>query len=586
VEIVRNITGIYAVEGYKSIINIITYDNYRGYDFKINAEPFYGLHSTNQSYMIQSHGSATLEATLEKWNFTFGYNTVYDEMAIKNYSKTIYTSEDYTIVNSNRGKPNLFQKSVKNNISFGADYKINKNNIVGIESSFSLFPYSGISNSFSYDTIFTNGNYIAMYNTLKSTKSSNRKYAGAYYKSNFDSSSTLTTYLVYSSTTGEKKQTVNNEQNNNYDNSSQDINYKLQYDKTFLGKITLSAGGRYLQNYSLSKSENSSVEKFSTKSEKYTAFGYLNVKLGKKSSFTAGGAYEIYSAYNTSISKEFKAFKPKLTLQSISKSGGKFELNYEIKTEYPYLTDLSPQATYDRPLIIRKGNPDLSPYSYHKFSFMYSKIFKGFLSYLSIEPYYDFSSDQYGLSVTTQDSIQIYTPVNSTVHEKYGAYSILSFDIKEKLEINLDFDIYKDWNKNLSTPQIIDWNGSLSADYSFKPTLVAGIMYQKEYCSSVNSLGYSKEGINFLMLYMFTLQAKGRLEIMLGYILPINTPENYTYEQTPYYSKYDYSEINLLKNLVMLNITFRLSKGKVNKVEKNIDYENFGHKNTKKIIKL
>ena len=68
---------------------------------------------------------------------------------------------------------------------------------------------------------------------------------------------------------------------------------------------------------------------------------------------------------------------------------------------------------------------------------------------------------------------------------------------------------------------------------------------------------------------------------MLGYsihLLP--TQINETYEKTQYYQKTSYTNVSIIKNIVMVNLVFRLPKGNVNK---NINYENFDKLNENKL---
>jgi hypothetical protein len=104
-------------------------------------------------------------------------------------------------------------------------------------------------------------------------------------------------------------------------------------------------------------------------------------------------------------------------------------------------------------------------------------------------------------------------------------------------------------------------------------------MYQKEYAKNVSSLGYTKEGTDFVMFYWMSLQLKGRLQLMLGYSLPIlPTQINEDYEKTPYYVKNNYTDVSFIKNMILVNLVFRISKGKVEKTNKNIDYEDYNQK--------
>jgi hypothetical protein len=202
-------------------------------------------------------------------------------------------------------------------------------------------------------------------------------------------------------------------------------------------------------------------------------------------------------------------------------------------------------------------------------------------------PFYKYSDNEMGLTPLTNDSLIIYQNKNFVKHENFGISTSLSFEYKEKLSFDIDFNIYKDWNKNLETPEIIDWDGDAQITYSLNTKHYFGLTYQKEYAKTVNSLGYTKGGTDFILLYWMTLQLKGRLQLMVGYSLPVLPDQiNVDYEETPYYQKTAYTDVSLIKNMILVNLVYRFSKGKVSKANKNIDYENYDSKSKKAIINL
>ena len=576
IEVLKNISGLYATEGYTSIINIITYDNYRGYDFTINDQFLNTMHSGNSPYFKQNNLDVSLNITRDKWNFYLKVKNYYNNISLLTKTVTNFTTNNETIINGNNQEPNNLNKSNNYQINLGTDYKINKKHLLGVEIGFRGFPAFDENNTISYDTLAINSITSIMQNTTNSNSTYNEFNGNLYYNFKINPTSSFITYLYLTNRQSILNQDINNQQTLNYKQFNNDINYKLEYNKTFKHKYTITTGGRYLSNNFKSITQDTIQNNFSNSFSKLTAYAYLKIRFNKNTGLLFGSSYELYNSKNNDFNTTFNSFQPKINLYKTINKKHKFVLEYSIKTEYPYLSDMNPQITYITPFIASMGNPELKPYLYHNFSFQYSKISDSFLNYLSVKPYYNYSDNEMGINPFTNDSLIIYQNKNFVKHEKYGIYTNFSFKMHKKFSFNLGIDIYKDWNKNLNTPNIIDWNADAQITYSLNTKHNFGLMYQKEYAKNVTSLGYTNSGVDYFMIYWMTLQLKGRLEFMLGYSLPLLSNQvNLDYEETPYYQKSAYSDVSIIKNMIMINLVFRLSKGKVSKIKKNIDYEDY-----------
>ncbi|GEM_PF-4979371 len=584
IEILRNISGLYATEGYTSVVNIITYDNYRGYDFTINDQFLNNIHSESCPYFLQNNASLNINISRDKWNYYVKANNYYNKINLLTRSVTNFTANNETIINGNNQTPNNFDFSNKYGINLGFDYKINKKHLLGAEIGFSGFPALNNTKTISFDTLSINNSTSIIQNTTKRNSTYNEFSGNLYYNFKINPTSNFITYLYLINRQTVSNQSINNNQELNYNQYSNNTNYKLEYNKTFKNKYTITAGGRYLSNDFKSISQNNIQNNFTNAFSKFSAYTYLKTQFNKNTGLLIGTSYEDYTSENSDLKTSFNSFQPKINLYKTINKNHKFVLEYSIKTEYPYLSDMNPQINYITPFIASVGNPELKPYLYHDISFQYSKISDGFFSYLSIKPYYNYSDNEMGVSSLTNDSIIIYQNKNFVKHEKYGVYTSLSFDINKKFTMDFDCDIYKDWNKNLNTPNIIDWNGYAQITYTLNTKYFFGLMYQKEYAKNVTSLGSTKSGSNYFMLYLMTLQLKGRLQFMLGYSLPLLSNQiNEDYAETPYYVKNNYTDVSFINNMIMINLVFRLSKGSVLKNNNSIDYEDYEKRENNKI---
>lgn len=584
IEIVRNITGIYQIEGYNAIINIITYENYRGYDLVVDEQFLYKLKKTNNPYFIQNNANLDINITRDKWNFYINTSGNYNEMLLYNKSITEFTTNNEKLINSYNEEPNMNDYSENYKFKFGSDYRINKKQLIGAEIAIKGFPAITTNKVNSYDTLIMN-NITSKIQNATNTNSELYDISGnLYYSNNIDSTSKLISYFYYTNSKTNSNQNINDANELNYKKTSDNLNYKIEYDKTFKNKYTLTTGGRFLNNNFISIAQDSIKSDFKNNYHKLTAYAYFKIKFNKNTSLLFGSSIENYKSKNDETTISFKSMQPRINLNKTINNKHKFIIEYGLNTYYPYLSDINPQITYVSPFIANMGNPELKPYLYHNFSFEYRKMSNGFLNYFSIKPYYNFSDNEMGLQTIINDSLIIYQNANFVKHEKYGLETGLFFEIKDKLSVDFYFNIYKDWNKNLATHDIIDWTGESQITYMLNIKNYLGLSYQKDFSKTVNSLGYSKNGTDFIMAYWMTLQLKGRLQFMLGYSLPLlSTQINETYEKTPYYQKTSYTNISIINNLIMVNLVYRLSKGKVHKINKNIDYEHFNKSNKNKL---
>lgn len=577
IEVLRNISGIYVIEEYNSVINIITYENYLGYDSTIKNQLLNKFKKKNTPYFLQNNADVSINITNKKWNYNIKTLGEYNDLRFFNKTITNFTTSNYKIVSGYNDTPNNIKKTTNYGINFDFDYRLNKKHTLGAGIGIAGFPEININKTLTFDTISINGSSSIMQNTINTYSENYNIKSNLYYNFKIDSTSTIITYLYYKNTKTNYNQNLNDETPINYKKTNNNINYKIEYEKKLKNKYTFTTGGRFLNDDYKSIMQDTIQKEFFNKLYKLTVYAYLKVKFNNNTALLLGTSYENYRSENNDVKTIFNSFQPQLNLIKTINENDKLTFEYNLKTIYPYLSDMNPQITYVSPFVANIGNPDLTPYLYHNFSIKYEKISNKILNYFSIKPYYNYSDNELGITALTNDSIIIYKNKNYVSHEKFGFYSNISFSLlKEKVNFDLYFDIYKDWNRNLNTPKIFDWTGGSQLSYSLNIKHFFGIMYQKEYSRNVTSLGYTRDGTDFFMLYWMTLQLKGRLQFMLGYSLPIiPTKINKTYEETPSYYKSSYIDVSILKNMIFVNLIFRLSKGKVDKIYKNIDYEDF-----------
>ena len=104
-----------------------------------------------------------------------------------------------------------------------------------------------------------------------------------------------------------------------------------------------------------------------------------------------------------------------------------------------------------------------------------------------------------------------------------------------------------------------------------------GIKYQRQQSKSINALGWDKGDVDFWLLFYKQPLFKKRGSIMIGYFLPLDFGTSYTqgsYAQTTGILMRTDNDVSLVKNMLLLEFSYRFSKGKsIKKTEKEVQRE-------------
>ena len=106
-----------------------------------------------------------------------------------------------------------------------------------------------------------------------------------------------------------------------------------------------------------------------------------------------------------------------------------------------------------------------------------------------------------------------------------------------------------------------------------KAGLVAGVVYQKMLRHEVSIQGYGSNGNNLLLAFLQKSFFKEKLNASLMYIFPVNfiSYDQSSLTQAKSYYQYSNVNLNLIKNLVFLEISYRFNAGKQVKKKQSDD---------------
>ncbi len=564
IEIYRNISGIYEIQGYTSVINIITYDNYRGVNVNVSDQFLQNLYSKGKSELMSNDADISINITHDKFNYyikTGGYNS---KSSVFSRVETDYLQNGEKLINSHDENPNYASNSLGFNAMFGTEYKPNNKHIIGFEANVTGFPALDEGEFRTLDTLISGSNITSL-NSFYNTTSDSKTFNGSlYYNYKINSNTKFITYLNYSKHNETTQQVVTNIQDVIDELESDNLKTMLEFEKKFKKRFILTCGGAYLYNTSDNNRIGTSENAFLNTNAKTTGYLHFKIKFNKTTSLRFGSSYVYYELNNNLNNYVFKNFEPAINFSKKLNKKVKVSLDYRLTTNYPSIYQLNPQTTYLTPYAILYGNAELKPYVVQKISGDFMWLNKGVFNYLSVKPYFKYTENAIGYKTVISDSIIEYSNQNFVNNSKFGLRTNVAFKYKKKLEINCGLNIFRDLNSNLETPKIIDWTGDLDIKYNATAKQYLGLILQKGYYDELTSIGYNSMGNNYLMIYWMTLQLKGNLQIVLGYTLPVlPVTTNNIYENTVAYTKTASYDNSFMQNMFLLNLTYHFSRGKV-----------------------
>jgi hypothetical protein len=208
---------------------------------------------------------------------------------------------------------------------------------------------------------------------------------------------------------------------------------------------------------------------------------------------------------------------------------------------------------------------------------------------ITIEPYYHFS-DNYITQIGNlkNDSVFEYNYSNAGKYKRQGIESHFTIPFAKNVFLKTDMDFFKSritYTDKINN--INDWTMTNQLIYvNQKYGTVAVLEYQRNLYREITAEGYDMNGNDFWIFLVKQPFFKKKLEVMLLYFTPITLGVNFkqgTYIKTDNYTENKFGDISFLKNMFLLEVSYRFNKGKsVNKTEKNVEENK--EKNSKSVF--
>jgi len=583
VEIIRDPAGRYGLEGYSAVINVILHKDYMGVELYFQDRTLIDPDAMKPAYMlVQNMPNVTMTYTYDKISV---YTKVGSTFA--NYNMDSYDEKNYesglTVekVPAFTDQANIMVRQMTNDLTLGADYFVNPKHTISYEGKIMKNPLkNNIVHVYQTVNTLQDGSLLASYDTdVEVWSSSLNSYNSVFYEGKINEKNTLESNVVYSDFSGAQSiETMGNVADYEYgqegSNQKQNFNYYLEYTHSFKDESSFLMGYGYTRE-SLSSDFNSDYENnsFNTLENRNKLYGYYSKQLGKKVSFQLGIAGESSIRKFEGGANNYFIFLPHVDLKYDFSKNSNIKFKIRSQGNYPTIDQTNPFTTFVDFESVQTGNPNLKPEVTNTFSAPVT-----LMQAFTVEPYYAYSKN---LIITTgelrPDSVFEYNYFNAGQFSNYGLKSNLTIPFGKSLFFQYSLDLYKstvEFDKYQNT--INDWAMSGQFIYYHQKTkTVAGLIYQKNNNKRILAQGYRNQNIDFWSIIIRRPFLNEKLSVMVLYFLPVTWGVNSNqikYLETDTYQEMSTTDMGFFKNMLMFEISYRFSKGKVLKKDKDIEY--------------
>lgn len=583
VEVIHNPGGRYVSDNYAAIINLILYEDYIGWDLnladntKINSnklDKYEWLFNeeVNPNFTYTSNKitvNASSNYSQKRMSFFDTYKEIYPGI-IENFSRPI----DGQV-------PNLKKEESNYLLSSGLDYEISKKHSLSFQGKY----FSGNENTnFNYLIQTSGANNVL--NSSQRTGQINGKpqeWIGTlFYQGKIGEH--LTLYSDFNYDYYLKNSVSNITQENwlstgyKYRNWKNFTRFNIDITYTFKNDASLKIGYSNAWKEYLSKNLSSGIQESQSENYRDRFFSYYSYKFDKNLSVSLGGALEKIHYQNNDTASSYLAFIPDFKLMYKPTKSIDAVLQYYTTIDYPTLAQSSIYTFRTDSLMSSSGNPYLTQALYNNALFRL-RLFNS----LTINSTYCYSKNNitpfYELK---NDNLILNTYVNSMLNKFSASVSYETLFLKYFiLSTNMSFEHDKiSYSGNTNTCNT--WgNESFLMYMNRKKGFRAMLYYTSKNRNDLSLQGIQKGGESFWMISMMKSCCNDKLSLSAMYILPIKWLLYTTEGRSVNTEYYQYnSSINtfddLMKNMIMLKINYRLDHGKrtiKNEYKATVDHE-------------
>ncbi len=427
VEVIRDPSGRYGMEGYSAVINIILNKDYMGIEILLQERGLFDADAIKLDYVpVQNSPSATVTYTYDKLSVYGKLGNSYNNYNMSDMQESKEYNNGLTIEKRSAfdDDASIRVKQMSTDYTVGADYFFNPKHTLSYEGKLMKFPdrYNVVEVFQTVNTL-QDGILIDTYDSdVDVISNSMNSYNSMFYEGKLDDRNSLKSHMVYSNFRNNQVVNYTGTDLNQYGQDGSDnksnTNFYLEYDHTFEdnSSILLGYGNTWEQ---LSSEFYSDLQENDFKSVEWRNkfYGYYTRQMGKKFGLKAGAGGETSVRQLEDRSNNYFIFLPHLDLKYDFTQ--KFNVKLKLRSEgnYPNISQTNPFTSFVDFESVQTGNPDLNPEVTNKLS-MQATLFQGGLT---IEPYYHFSSNMIITSGTLRaDSVFEFQFHNAGDYRNYG----------------------------------------------------------------------------------------------------------------------------------------------------------------------
>jgi hypothetical protein len=597
VEIVRDPGGRYGLEGYTAIVNVILRNDYKGTEIFFQEQPIFDLDTKNMSDIL------LINDAYLSYNYTYNKLNVYgtarsgrNNFPISISSESVYNDTMAISEFPADDSPNSLIQSYNQDYTLGFDYTFKPGQVISFESSLKALPKASENNSFSNnaeisiaDTLVNKYNYV----TTTNSRTIN-SYNSLFYVGKFKNDNELNINLTYNNY--KQDYTTVSYQSSFYDRNENGINKKQStrfnaefthpFSNQFIAQIGYGNTWRNLNNdFNVAQTNlqdttiTSSQNNFQLTDFRNKVYAYFSWKQSQKFGIKFGMAGEFSAPESDGVKLNYFVYQPLLDITYVASKNFNAKFKYRADSDYPSISNVNPFVSQVNPFAVSKGDPLLKPTIIHRLS-LRANILQGLAS---VEPYYFFSNNY--ITQTGQvreDGLFEFNSANVNKYEKKGFKFNFVIPFSKKIILQNGLNMFNNTIEHEGlTTNFGDWSASSKLIFIMDSiNTVGGLIYQKENIKHINGLGYQKGNIDYWMIFIQKQIFKKKGSIMLGYFLPLDFAVSYdqgSIQSAPGYQMQNIIYINLVKNMFLIEFSYRFSKGKtVRKTEKEIEKESEG----------
>jgi len=577
IEVIKNPSGRFGMEGYSAVINIILYKDYQGFNIFASNRAFVDPDAVKYEYFVpQIRSESSFNYVYKKLNLYATYNIRVDDFHF-NSTSTRKAASGLTIelTNPYANDMNMFTREQTNKYSIGVDYYFNPKHSLGFESNIENKPDK--KDEVNYRNLYMINGATVLSDFVSETKniSDNKYFSNSlFYVGKLDQNNILSSNLtvanykdIYSN-----KYFENSEQRKNLNGVDDKVSttYYFEYTHIFRRGSNFNVGyGNTTENLNKENNTNGMVSSFNYLERRNKMYASYSFKQSESLSLKLGGAAESSNPNANGLKRSYLIFQPSVDIFYKASKMASLNLKYRRATLYPNISHTNPYLTIIDKQTTQIGNPQLNPALTHKGA-LNLKLLQGMIT---LEPYFHFSSNYISeIATFGMDSILNLRFDNVGKYTRKGILVNIMMPLPKSMVFmaNIDlFDANISYDNNTNSLK----NGFVDAKLFYKDPkngLLIGLMYMKAR-KEITTQGFQKLNEDFIGLIMqnYFFKKKFRLEIL--YFLPIEWGIDYNNEsftKTHNYQTSNNIDLGILKNAFMVKLNYQFSKGKTAKILK------------------